>query len=90
MLYVQVGIPSVMTETEDGFNDRPFNYCAHHRQSNPAEKVRRSDRAAGSTKFTPSPLWAEPREPEPRFLHRTKLSSRPPAIAAAAAADAVG
>jgi len=38
--------------------------------------------AAGSTKFTPSPLWAEPREPELRFLRRTKLSSpsaHPPA-----------
>jgi len=44
------------------------------------------DRAAGSTKFTPSPLWAEPREPEPRFLHRTKLSSRPPSVIAAAVA----
>jgi len=33
--------------------------------------------------FTPSPLWAEPREPEPRFLHRTKLSSRAPAVAVA-------
>lgn len=78
------GIPSVMNGTEDGLMIGRL-ITTHHRQSNPAEKVRRGDHAAGSTKFTPSPLWAEPREPEPRFLHRTKLSSRPPAVAAAAA-----
>jgi len=59
------------------------------RTTNQIPPKNRGDRAAGSTKFTPSPLWAEPREPELRFLHRTKLSSRPPSIIAAAVAAVV-
>lgn len=52
------------------------------RQSNPAEKAGPAA-IAGFTEFTPSPLWAEPREPEPRFLRRTKLSSFRPAAPSA-------
>lgn len=57
-------------------NDRPFNY-GRTRVGNQIPPKKSVAAIAGSAKFTPSPLWAEPREPEPRFLHRTKLSSRP-------------